>query len=226
MSMKIEDSDELDLEMEEILEEAKINQELAMKNYSNVDFQITEIRRGNHDVMYKILEMPGRNIDLKNDEYVTPLMAAFETDKYFLAKALMEDGADIHATDKYGRTPISYAIKNNHWQCVEYFRKYLENNIIEYSFSEEQTNHLVDLANSSKLQCTPPVGIFAPLTYRYNIEVTLRSGKQISASIVSNWTFKNLVKHLQWMSVERKEDFFSGPDFAFRPKDVASVTLD
>lgn len=220
-----EESDDFYLEMKTVLEEAKINHKLAMRNITNVDFQIDEIRRGNHDVMYKILKLPGRNINLKNTEGVTPLMAAFETDNFLLAEALMEDDADIHATDNYERTPISYAIRNNHWNCVECFRSYLEINMIEYSFSEEHTNHLIDLANATKMHCEPPIAIFAPLTYLYNIDVTLRSGKKVSALIVSHRTFKNLVEHLQWMSEHKKDDFFTGPNFAFRPKDVASVTL-
>lgn len=67
----------------------------------------TAIRRNRIDVMNLLLDK-GFNIQTRNDEGATPLHIAAMKDSHDLCKFLLDHGADMGATDIYGKIPYSY----------------------------------------------------------------------------------------------------------------------
>lgn len=200
-----------------MMENNRVNANLAMKNLNNPEFQIESILNGNSDVVRKIIGYGG-NIDLPNEAGVTPLMVAFEVGNYELIRTLILAGANINKKDNEGRKPVTYGIINGREQTIEWVRAFFEARMIEYSFSD----HNFDVV-MNKVQFN--YSLLQPLNYRFTVEITLRSGKKQKAEVVSNQTFREFVEHIKWLSVYKKEEFYTGPNFAFRPKDVAYIAI-
>jgi ankyrin repeat protein len=59
------------------------------------------------------LAAAGADLDLPDPDGVTPLLAALLNLRFDAAAALIEDGADIHQWDWWGRTPLYQAIDTN-----------------------------------------------------------------------------------------------------------------
>jgi ankyrin repeat protein len=65
----------------------------------------------------------GQDINAQNAQNqggVTPLMAAVFNNRQEVVKFLLEKGADIEASDSYGRTPLSMAVQENKQELVKF----------------------------------------------------------------------------------------------------------
>ncbi|MDQ0896281.1 MULTISPECIES: ankyrin repeat domain-containing protein [unclassified Paenibacillus] len=210
------------------IEERKANtakcEKLASENLNNVYFQISMIREGYDGIIHKIIENGGL-IDLKDNHGKTPLMAAFEVGNLELIKKLIEAGANLNQKDNNGLRPFLYAAMNDRIHCIEGFRQYLTYRMIKFEFGGYYREFLINQYNKKDNSVKIDKELFNPLVYSYKIEVILRSGKKTKAQIKSQYTFHDLVDHLKSMSDHKKDEFFTGPDYAFRPKDVAYISL-
>lgn len=82
------------------------------------------------EVMY--LTDHGANINVKNDNGITPLMFACMNGNIDIVSALIHLGADLNLTNEKGQTAIMIAIENNHYYImVELFNANAEINIYD-----------------------------------------------------------------------------------------------
>jgi len=60
------------------------------------------------------------DLDINKEHYMTPLMVACETNHLEIVKLLLENGADLHYVDKYGRNALLRAIDFTNVDIIKY----------------------------------------------------------------------------------------------------------
>ncbi len=89
----------------------------------------TPIIHSNNLKTTKFLEKNGANINVKNKEHVTPLLAAAKKGHINIVEYLEDKGFALDVTDSQGNTPLMLAAANGHYDMVEWLIDKLESDI-------------------------------------------------------------------------------------------------
>ena len=78
-------------------------------------------KRGQHQLVERILSIPGVNIDAVTPAGKTALLLAAENDHLQVVDILLRQGADPNIADKYGNYPLNFACSHDRPPLVEVF---------------------------------------------------------------------------------------------------------
>lgn len=84
-------------------------------------------KHGGKDLSRYLIEvgMDQINVDVRNAQNQTPLhLAAQKPENLKIATILLENGADVNAKDREGKTPLDYAITTGDPEMIELFLEY------------------------------------------------------------------------------------------------------
>ncbi len=79
---------------------------------------IFSCRSGNLDLITERVQK-GADINYRNNDGSTPILAAISKGYFAAVKYLINQGADLSCKDSYGNNPLEYAIESNNKEIAE-----------------------------------------------------------------------------------------------------------
>lgn len=90
---------------------------------ADISQQVRDVERKINEHIERALLAKGADVNAKNKNDGTALMAAAKNGHNEVVQVLLSKGADVNAENKYGRTALMYATDWGHKEIVELLKK-------------------------------------------------------------------------------------------------------